>query len=653
MTRLRALLVSLGLALPAAGSGGSADPLSAPSPTPVAPDASVPPRIASYALEARLDVASHTLTGKGTLTWQNPSSVSTNELWFHLYLNAFKNEQSLFLRSPFGAGRSGSHGSDFGYIDVTRLAVRELGAENLWPRAAKTSPGDAGDETDIRLPLPREIGPGEKVNIELEWTSRLPSIVERTGYSGSFHLVGQWFPKLAKREPDGTWAHFAFHPQAEFYADFGDYDVTLNVPRGFVVGATGRRVGDREDAGRVELRYHAERVHDFAWTAWDRFRERRERVDGVDVQLLYPPGHEANAEDELEVLRDALPHMSRRYGRYPHPTLTVVHPPEAARNAGGMEYPAFITTGGPWWAARSGARAAPAVTVHELGHQWFQGLLASNEPAWPFLDEGVNTYAETQFMQTRFGTGSLFSLGGLEVSDLAARRVFAIAHGHDGAIAEPAARFATFQDLGALVYARTAVALASVANAWGTDGLDRALERYTRDQRFRHPAPKDLLDAVRAELGDDAHDTLKTALFDKGWVDYELGAVDCVGEQKPAGVFDSESGRTTVERARAADTQACRVLVRRKGTLSFPVSIELEMASGARSRAHWDGKGNWTTLDHEGSDRVVAAIVDPDREILLDENFANNSFSSRAKFAHRTLERATYLAELFLGALGP
>ena len=95
------------------------------------------------------------------------------------------------------------------------------------------------------------------------------------------------------------------------------------------------------------------------------------------------------------------------------------------------------------------------------------------------------------------------------------------------------------------------------------------------------------------------------------------------------------------------------MLVRRKGTLSFPVSIELEMASGARSRAHWDGKGNWTTLDHEGSDRVVAAIVDPDREILLDENFANNSFSSRAKFAHRTLERATYLAELFLGALGP
>src|SRR5690606_30341099 len=166
---------------------------------------------------------------------------------------------------------------------------------------------------------------------------QLPEIVERTGYSGSYHFAGQWFPKLAKRETDGTWVHFPFHPQGEFYADFGNYEVTLDVPRHFVVGATGRRLNATTRGARQQLTYRQKNVTDFAWVAWDGFQSISETIAGVDVLLLYPEGYAEHAARSLEALSGALPHFNRSYGRYPYGTLTVVHPPEHALDSGGME----------------------------------------------------------------------------------------------------------------------------------------------------------------------------------------------------------------------------------------------------------------------------------------------------------------------------
>ena len=643
-------LALLGLALTVASADSQAQPSAGA--RPAAPPDGQPVRVASYRLEASLDAPAHRITGKGTLTWTNTSSEPTRELWFHLYLNAFKNDKTVFLRSPFGAGRSGDHGSDWGYIDVSRLVVRELGPDDLWARATRHSPGDPDDQTDIVVPLPAEVAPGATLHIDFEWQSRLPSIVERTGYSGSFHLLGHWFPKLARREPDGRWAHFAFHPQAEFYADFGRYDVTLDVPAEMVVGATGSQLRDERVGARRRLEFHADAVHDFAWTAFPDFRERREQIENVDVRFLYPPGHEANAAATVEAVRFALPRFSRLYGAYPHPTLTVVHPPEHARNAGGMEYPTFITTGGPWWAASSGLRMVEGVTVHELGHQWFQGVLASNEHQWPFLDEGLDTFAEMRAMSARHGAGSMVALPGLSVSGAAARRARAIRAGHDHPVAQPAERFSSFNSIGALVYARTAIALETIGNVWGHDALERALESYTRRERFRHPGPKSFLEDVRTHLGSDAHDALSAALFDKGWVDYELADLDCVQQGPARGVFGDGAERTTIA-SDGAQQRSCRALVRRKGTLRFPVDVELVFADGTRQRRRWQASEDWATFDAAGPSEVVAAVVDPDRNVLLDENLGNNSRRKRGEFGHRTLERMTYAVQLALGLIGP
>src|SRR5262249_14149167 len=144
--------------------------------------------------------------------------------------------------SPFGEARGNLRAEDWGYIDVKRCTAQGLGATDLWPAHAPGSPDDPDDETDVRLPLPVPLAPGATLELELEFSAKLPSIVLRTGYAGSFDFVAQWFPKLARLEDDGTFAHFPFHAQAEFYADYGGYDVTLDVPLNTVVGAVGRRV---------------------------------------------------------------------------------------------------------------------------------------------------------------------------------------------------------------------------------------------------------------------------------------------------------------------------------------------------------------------------------------------------------------------------
>src|SRR5690606_32298823 len=111
----------------------------------------------------------------------------------------------------------------------------------------------------------------------------------------------------------------------------------------------------------------------------------RAEVEGVTLRLLYPQGYDAAKNKTLEAIRGALPQFNERFGRYPYQSLTVVHPPEAAMNSGGMEYPTLITTGGRWFTPYLTIRDTEIVTVHELAHQWFYGLIATNEYAWPFL----------------------------------------------------------------------------------------------------------------------------------------------------------------------------------------------------------------------------------------------------------------------------
>lgn len=588
--------------------------------------------ITSYTLRARLDPERHTLEGEGTITWRNASSVPQRELWVHLYLNAFESERTVFLRTS-RAGFRGARRGGTGSIEVTRFDVRQMG--DVWPTQA-TTPGDPEDRTDIRVELLREVEPGETIEIDVAWKARLPAVTLRTGYKDSFHMVAQWFPKLARLEPDGRWAHFPFHPFSEFYADYGNYDVTIDLPESFDVGATGALAEETRAEGRVVRRYRQGDVHDFAFAAWDRFKEKTVVAGEVTLRCLYPPGFDAAAETELDAARFGLAHFGARYGRYPYETLTIVHPPPGAEEAGGMEYPTLITTGGDWYAPFTGVRELEVLTIHELGHQWFYGLVGTNEHAHPFLDEGLTSYAEAEAMEARFPNASAASTLGLRVDLLAIYRAGAVGEvAHHGPIDRPAPEFATGSDYTRLIYFRTATLLTTLERVYGAEVVQRAIGRYARRYRFAHPGPEQLLQAVGEVVGRDAEEQLRAALSLDGWVDYAVDELR--SEARPrAGAWRGD------------------VLVRRMGTLSFPVDVDLVGADDSVTRVRWDGRESTTRIAYRGTSRLVGAVVDPARRVLLDERLDNNARAlAPPLYAPRVLEVGAFVSALGLSLLAP
>ena len=640
------------LALSSAGTGESAAERSHVENGADAPMDAHPEEVASYTLRAKLDPTAHTVHGEGTIKWKNASTKPVNELWVHLYLNAFKNQSSVFMREPVGGFRGATKPDDWGTIDVRKLS---LDGRDLWPTAQIKRPNDE-DETDAQVPLPHEVKPGETIELQVEWDDKLPTVVERTGYDGTFHMVAQWFPKIARLEPDGTFAHFPFHHLAEFYADYGTYDVTLDVPQDYIVGACGLATETKSEGGRSITRFQQADIHDFAWTAWNKWKQRKETIDGVAVSMLYPPGYDTVAERELDTMRFALPHFSAKYGRYPYGTLTMVHPPNTVGEAGGMEYPTLITTGGSAFTPK-GFGSIELVTIHEFGHQYFYGLLGSNEVEWPFMDEGLNSYAEAEALGAWKGRGSFMNFLGLQIDDAEGHAAIGNPFVHDDRVAQAAYTFGSGNGYGRLVYSRTAAILHTLRRVYGTVEFDRAMGVYTREFRFKHPAPNDFIEVIRRELNPEAAEVLRAALFDKAWVDYAVTSISSYASHAPAGLFDHDGKRETVEadKKTPGKYQGWALVVRR-GNISLPVEIELIAEDGGRTRVPWDGVKDTFRVPYTGSSPLRSVVVDPDHRILFDQDPTNDFMtagSQKQAGAPRVLDRATWYAGVLAGMIGP
>lgn len=610
-------------------------------PTPVAApvaaalDDGGPPRDAPtrYVLRASLDAAHHQVNASGTLAWRNTSTVAVRDLWMHLYLNGFSNERTLFMRTTGGEHRGNGRGQ-FGHIEVQRIDLQTpSGAVAL----AHAPDEPTLDPSELHLLLPREVRPGEAITLEMQWTSVLPEVFARTGYRDRFHMVAQWFPKIAVLAADGTWGHFPFHGNTEFYADFGTYDVTLDVPRGWTVGACGERQGSVEHTPSGDrMRFLTRTVHDFAFTAWDAFRELRGIAGDVEVTLLFPPGEEGQAQRALANLRQTIPFFADRFGPYPYPNLTVVFPPEGAEGAGGMEYPTLITTEGAWWMPER-LRFVEYVTAHEFGHQYFYGLFASNENAFPMLDEGLTEWATCLAMEHAAPPdGAIAAFDAARFACIAQEGSTSASILFPQAVISNAADFSSFGTYAEHVYARTASTLRTAENLYGADRVANAFRRYAARARFRHPTPEDLFAAFDEELGEvPVAQLLRPGLTLPSSVDY---AVTCV-EDIPLG-----GGR-----------RQGRVVVNRRGTLSLPVTVTLELNDGNRTRVRWDGHGTvFETFSRPGVG-VHAAWVDPEARIALDEDRLNNArlVESQEGPVFPLFSRVAYWVGLALQAVGP
>ena len=226
--------------------------------------------------------------------------------------------------------------------------------------------------------------------------------------------MGQWFPKIAVHTGEG-WNCHQFHYNSEFFADFGVYDVDITVPLWFrcrgLPGRNYERVENVDDT--VTVKYHAEDVHDFAWTTSPDYVVFERRVDDVDVRLLIQRDNVDLADLHLDAAEMTIPHFQSTWGDYPFPNLTIVDPRRGAGGSGGMEYPTLITAG-------TGRLSFPGlkslmiegVIVHEFGHNYWYHLLASNEFEESWMDEGINTYTDFRVAEDAFPERAPVRLGG-------------------------------------------------------------------------------------------------------------------------------------------------------------------------------------------------------------------------------------------------
>lgn len=629
-------------------------------------------RVVAYTLDAELFPATHAVRGSGTIVWRNTSRVPADRVFVHLYLNAFRNSRTVFWRAPLDDFR-GDPLNGPGRIDVEKFYAREMG-QDIWP-PNPTTPGDPDDATDIEVKLPRPVAPGDSLTIDMKWTSHLPTVTIRTGYSKSFHMVAQWFPKLARLEEDGTWSHFPFQRLSEFYADYGTYDVTVTAPQTFTLGAVGALVseGPAPDASpppaevpssapsssgstapestatttaseppsapvpRQQHRYIAEDVHDFAFTAWDKYRTIDDVAEGgVKIRCMFPEGYDDVARAEIAQVKFGLGYMGAAYGRYPYGTLTIVHPPSGAGEAGGMEYPTLITTGGMWWRGPLDGREIEIVTIHELAHQWFYGMVGTNENRWPFLDEGLTTYAEADACEAQWPDASAAEVLGFRVGMPSVYRVGALQGTRHMAVQSSAGDYLSGGDYGALVYSRTGTALRTLGNVYGEDRVRRAIGTYARRHRFGHPSPDDLFAVIKEMVGEEAEVALRAALTRPTSVDYIAEHVQSERRDDDKPGYEGH------------------VLVRRLGEIRFPVDVLLLSEDGASQRVRWDAAREVEWLPYQGDSALAGAVIDPDHRVLLDEDLSNNAVSASGRAsAWRVLESLSFAGGVFARGVLP
>lgn len=485
-----------------------------------------------YNISVKLNDVDHTLDGFIKISYSNQSPDTLHFIWFHVWPNAYKNDRTAFSEQMLENGNTSFYFSkqeERGYINQLDFRVNDIHAETE----------DHPNDIDIvKLVLPAPLKPGESILITTPFHIKLPYNFSRSGHIGQSYQVTQWYPKPAVYDRMG-WHPMPYLDQGEFYSEFGNYDVHITLPANYVVAATGelQNVSEKEwlktrasftwkesryrkkikkgtyktirqlyPASATEektLHYKQDSVVDFAW-----FADKRCMADHdtavlpsgkvVDVFSFYTTRSKPLWQNSLKEVKKALQFYSAEVGEYPYAVASIVQVDH--KNTGGMEYPTIAAI------AVNNEKELNAVISHEVGHNWFYNILATNERAYPWMDEGINTFYDYRYNNDtgKFSSQSLMKLA--FESFVAAKK--------DQPAALPAQQY-SFLNYGLSVYYKTAQWMRLLESKMGKAKFDAFIREYYRQWKFRHPYPEDFKSLLNEYTGSSA-DSLFDLLNKKG-----------------------------------------------------------------------------------------------------------------------------------------
>jgi hypothetical protein len=600
------------------------------------------PKTANYDIDVTLDPTTRTITGSELITWRNPGSIAAYSIRLHLYWNAFRNTNSTWLKQrhlvgddPFGEADADA----FGYSNVTKLVrLNDDGTETDLMKTdfRPISPDDQNkdDRTLWAASLKDAVAPGGTMRLRVEWTGKFPKNFDRTGQIGDYYFVSQWFPKLGVFE--AGWTANQFWSNSEFFSDFGDYDVRMTVPQGWVLGATGVEQSHNDAGGRTTYRYTQEGVHDFAWTTSPHFIEHRQQFTlpgraPVNMRLLVQPEHDYLAERHFAGAVAALKYYGEWYGAYPYPTLTIVDPPYQSES-GGMEYPT-IFTGGTRWLSPRGSNDPEYVVLHEAGHQFWYGIVANNEVEFAWLDEGINEYSDSHVQAVALQPNYLVQrfFGDFipwQYRDIALKRtdtdwISTYRRNPDrDSISVPTANLwpGTHQNMS---YHKAALMLHTLERMYTWEVMQRVMSIYFAKWKFKHPTPQDFFAVLDEVTGKDHKWFIDQVYQSSNTFDYSVDRL--TSEPIASRGFLESTERSAFTESTEKDVFRTTVVVRRLQAGQFPVDVLVTFANGEQAREKWDGRGRWAVFTFDRAAKAVSAQIDPERVLLLDTYYTNNS----------------------------
>ncbi|MFP4081157.1 MAG: M1 family metallopeptidase [Candidatus Aminicenantes bacterium] len=590
--------------------------------------------IVHYQIKAKLLPDEKAVAGEETLTWLNDSEELISELQFHLYLNAFKNNRTTFMKESKGAHRGFKLGEEnWGYIEIKNIQVKNGPDLTSTMEYIQPDDGNKADQTVMKVTLPEPVPPQEKITLDIEFYSKLPKVFARSGFYDDFFMVAQWFPKIGVLW-NGEWNCHQYHRNTEYFADYGVYEVSITAPEKYVVGATGRRIQEiHTQKGTKTYTYYQEDVHDFAWTASPDFVEFRERFTlddpSVDTEiiLLVHRSHLNHKQRYLSALKNGIEFYSQNYGAYPYSTITLVDPAPGAAGAGGMEYPTLFTAGTMWWLPQ-GLLMPEMVTIHEFGHNYWYGLIGSNEFEEAWLDEGFNTYSEIKAMARYYGEeSSMIDFLGLKLSDFVLQRAQVIAIGKMDPVLKNSWEYYSSGSYSVNTYPKAALMLLTLEKYVGQKLMSEIMRTYFERWKFKHPTSQDFVKVAEEVSGQDLSWFFQQFLHSPGKLDYAVGKVSSEEVKEARGIFDKKRKQEDEPEGKDKQEKVYRneVVVVRKGELIFPQHILVIFENGEKIHEKWDGKERWKRFVYGRPYKLESAQIDPENKVVLDVNYTNNS----------------------------
>jgi len=510
----------------------------------------------SYQIEVKLDDKNHTLSGFESFTYKNNSPQTLDIIYMHVWPNAYKNKETALaqqLKRNDGDKIAKAEAKDLGFIDSLDFKVN--GNNVKWEY-------DPQHIDIVLLHLASPLAPGQQIQISTPFKVQIPSgSLSRLGHIGQSYQITQWYPKPAVYDQNG-WNAMPYLNQGEFYSEFGNFDVKITVPANYVVGATGELqtaseiafLNDKVNESKKKLekllntetdrsknfpesasawktiQYKQDRVHDFAWFADKRFLVLKGEVvlphskDTVTTWAMFTPQNAKLWANALEYLHDGTYYYSLWNGDYPYKHVTAIDGTISA--GGGMEYPMITVIGNS-----SSKEELEVVIVHEVGHNWFYGILGSNERVHGWMDEGLNTLNEMRYVQTKYPdntrfsdmvAGGRFHLNDLDHHDSGDIMYRTLASfGLDQPLETHSDDFSSF-NYGAIMYQKTGVVFFYLMDYLGAEKFDAAMSAYFQQWKFKHPQPADLQKTLETQTGKDLSWLFKDLIQTTKHIDYKV-----------------------------------------------------------------------------------------------------------------------------------